>query len=131
MVLDSSAVVAILFDEPERHTFTHAIEHDPRRLISAGNLLECALLVEARRGEAAGRELDLLLHRAEVQTIPVEADQIQLARSAWRRFGKGRHPAGLNFGDCFAYALSAASGEPLLFKGEDFAQTDVVAASRT
>lgn len=128
MVLDSSAVVAILFDEPERHTFTRAIERDPRRLLSAGNLLECALLVEARRGEAAGRELDLLLHRAEVQTIPVDADQIQLARSAWRRFGKGRHPAGLNFGDCFAYALSAASGEPLLFKGEDFAQTDVAVA---
>jgi ribonuclease VapC len=128
MVLDSSAVVAILFDEPERHAFTRAIERDLRRLISAGNLLECALLVEARRGEAAGRELDLLLHRAVVQTVPVDADQIQLARSAWRRFGKGRHPAGLNFGDCFAYALSAASGEPLLFKGEDFARTDVAVA---
>jgi ribonuclease VapC len=127
MVLDSSAVIAILFDEPERHTFAQAIERDPRRLISAGNLLECALLVEARRGEAAGRELDLLLHRAEVQTVPVDGDQIELARSAWRRFGKGRHPAGLNCGDCFAYALSAASGEPLLFKGEDFARTDVAA----
>jgi ribonuclease VapC len=128
MVLDSSAVIAILFDEPERRMFTLAIERDPRRLISAGNLLECALLTEARRGEAAGRELDLLLHRAGVQTVPMDADQVELARSAWRRFGKGRHPAALNFGDCFAYALSAATGEALLFKGKDFARTDVAVA---
>jgi ribonuclease VapC len=128
MVLDSSAVIAILFDEPERSAFTHAIERDPRRLISAGNLLECALLTEARRGEAAGRELDLLLHRADVHTVPVDADQVELARSAWRRFGKGRHPAALNFGDCFAYALSATTAEPLLFKGEDFTRTDVAVA---
>ncbi len=129
MVLDSSAVIAILFDEPERGAFTQAIERDPRRLISAGNLLECALLTEARRGEVAGRELDLLLHRAEVQTIAVDADHVELARSAWRRFGKGRHPAALNFGDCFAYALSASAGEALLFKGEDFARTDVAVVS--
>jgi ribonuclease VapC len=129
MVLDSSAVIAILFDEPERRTFTLAIERDPRRLISAGSLLECTMLVEARRGEAAGRELDLLLHRAGVLTVAVDADQVELARSAWRRFGKGRHPAGLNFGDCFAYALSAATAEPLLFKGEDFTRTDVAVAS--
>jgi ribonuclease VapC len=128
MVLDSSAIIAILFDEPERRMFTLAIERDPRRLISAGNLLECALLTEARKGEAAGRELDLLLHRAGVQTVPVDADQVELARSAWRRFGKGRHPAALNFGDCCAYALSATSGEALLFKGEDFARTDVAVA---
>jgi ribonuclease VapC len=128
MVLDSSAVIAILFDEPERRAFTLAIERDPRRLISASNLLECALLTEARRGEAAGRELDLLLHRADVHAVPVDAEQVELARSAWRRFGKGRHPAALNFGDCFAYALSAATGEPLLFKGEDFARTDVAVA---
>jgi ribonuclease VapC len=129
MVLDSSAVIAILFDEPERPAFTQAIERDPRRLISAGNLLECALLTEARRGEVAGRELDLLLHRADVRTVPVDADQVELARSAWRRFGKGRHPAALNFGDCFAYALSATTEEPLLFKGEDFTHTDVAVAS--
>lgn len=128
MVLDSSAVIAILFDEPERSAFTQAIERDPRRLISAGNLLECALLTEARRGEAAGRELDLLLHRADVQTIAVDAEQVELARSAWRRFGKGRHPAALNFGDCFAYALSASTGEALLFKGDDFTRTDVAIA---
>lgn len=128
MVLDSSAVVAILFDEPECRAFSEAIEADPRRLISAASLLESALLVEARRGEIAGRELDLLIHRAAVVTTPVDADQVEIARRAWRRYGKGRHRAGLSFGDCFAYALAAASGEALLFKGADFAATDVVAA---
>jgi ribonuclease VapC len=127
MVLDSSAVLGVLFDEPERRAFTLSIERDPRRLMSAGSVLESALVAEARRGEPAGRELDLLLHRADVQVVPVDADQVELARSAWRRFGKGRHPAGLNFGDCFAYALAAASGEPLLFKGEDFRRTDIAA----
>jgi ribonuclease VapC len=128
MVLDSSAVLAVLFDEPERRAFTLSIERDPRRLMSAANVLESALVAEARRGEPAGRELDLLLHRADVQTMPVDAAQVELARSAWRRFGKGRHPAGLNFGDCFAYALAAASGEPLLCKGEDFPSTDIAIA---
>jgi ribonuclease VapC len=129
MVLDSSAVLAVLFDEPERRAFTLAIERDPRRLMSAANVLESALVTEARRGEPAGRELDLLLHRADVLLVPVDADQVELARSAWRRFGKGRHPAGLNFGDCFAYALASASGEPLLFEGEDFAHTDIAAVA--
>ncbi|HEY7830256.1 MAG TPA: type II toxin-antitoxin system VapC family toxin [Solirubrobacteraceae bacterium] len=128
MVLDSSAVLAILFDEAERPAFTARIERDPRRLISAANLLEAALVVEARRGEPAGRELDLLLHRAEVQVISVDAEQVEVARSAWRRFGKGRHPAALNFGDCFAYALAAVTSEPLLFKGADFGHTDVASA---
>jgi ribonuclease VapC len=128
MVLDSSAVVAILFDEPQRSAFTRAIEREPRRLISAANMLESALIVEASRGETAGRELDLLLHRASVEVVPVDADQVETARAAWRRYGKGRHPAGLNFGDCFAYALATASGMPLLFKGEDFSRTDVQAA---
>ncbi len=130
MVLDTSAIAAILFDEPERRAFTQAVEDDPVRLISASNALECGILVEARRGEAAGRELDLLLHRASVQIVSVDQAQVELARGAWRRFGKGRHPAALNFGHCFAYALSADRGEPLLFKGEDFARTDVVPALR-
>lgn len=128
MVLDTSAVVAILFDEPERRAFTEAIEADSRRLMSAASVLESALLVEARRGEPAGRELDLLIHRAGISTVPVDAEQVELARRAWRRYGKGRHRADLNFGDCFAYALAAATGEALLFKGEDFAATDLVAA---
>ncbi|MGH4013601.1 MAG: type II toxin-antitoxin system VapC family toxin [Pseudonocardiaceae bacterium] len=125
MVLDTSAVVAILFDEPGRRALTEAIEADPVRLLSAANLLECALVVEARRGESAGRELDLLLHRAYVDTVSVTADQVEIARQAWRRFGKGRHPAGLNFGDCFSYALAHSSGEALLYRGEDFARTDI------
>lgn len=129
MVLDSSAVLAILFDEPERRAFTVSIERDPRRLMSAANVLESALILESRRGEPAGRELDLLVHRADIAVVPVDADQVELARSAWRRFGKGRHPAALNFGDCFAYALAAASGEPLLFKGEDFRRTDLAVVS--
>jgi ribonuclease VapC len=131
MVLDTSAVLAVLFDEPERRAFTLCIERDPRRLMSAANVLESALVAEARRGEPAGRELDLLLHRADILLVPVDADQVELARSAWRRFGKGRHPAGLNFGDCFAYALAAASGEPLLCKGEDFPRTDIAAVAVT
>ncbi|MEX2195794.1 MAG: type II toxin-antitoxin system VapC family toxin [Thermoleophilaceae bacterium] len=128
MVIDTSALVAVLFDEPERRTFTEAMEVDSRRLISAGTLIEASILVEARRGEAAGRELDLLLHRADVAVVPVDAEQAELARDAWRRYGKGRHPAGLNFGDCFAYALAAVTGEPLLFKGQDFPQTGIPAA---
>ena len=125
MVLDTSAVVTILFDEPERRTFTEAIQADPVRLISAANLLESAILVEARRGEPAGRELDLLLHRAQVNTADVDAEQVEVARRAWRRYGRGRHAAALNFGDCFAYALAVSSGEPLLFKGDGFTRTDV------
>lgn len=125
MVLDTSAVLAILFDEPDRRTFTEAIESAGRRMISAATLLESALVVEARRGEAAGRELDLLIHRAEIAVVPVDGEQVELARDAWRRYGKGRHEAALNFGDCFAYALAAAAAEPLLFKGGDFARTDV------
>ena len=128
MVLDTSALVAVLFDEPERHRFVRAIATAERRLISSVTLVECSVVVEARRGEAAGRELDLLLHRARVRTVPVDEEQVELARAAWRRYGRGRHPAGLNFGDLFAYALARASGDELLFKGDDFAQTDVVAA---
>jgi len=129
MVLDSSALLAILLDEPDRRRFTEAIEADPRRLVSAATLLESAVVIEARRGESAGRELDLLIHRATIACVPVDAEQVQVARAAWRRFGKGRHPAGLNLGDCFSYALAAVSGEALLFCGEDFARTDIAAAA--
>ncbi len=124
MVIDTSALAAILFGEPERRAFNERIEAHQTRLISAGTLLEAAFVVEGRSGEAAGRELDLFLHRAGFQVVPFDAEQAEVARAAFRRFGKGRHPAGLNFGDCFAYALATITGEPLLFKGEDFARTD-------
>lgn len=128
MVLDTSALVTVLFDEPERHEFVRTIAAARRRLISSATLVESSLVVESRRGEVAGRELDLFLHRARVQTVAVDEEQAQLARVAWRRYGKGRHPAGLNFGDLFAYALARARGEELLFKGDDFAKTDIAAA---
>ena len=129
MIIDSSAVIAILFDEPEREKITRAIGDDERRFMSAATLLEASIVVEAKRGEHAGRELDLLLHRADVEIVPFDTEQSRVAMTAWRRFGKGRHPAALNFGDCFAYALSAVSGEPLLFSGAGFAKTDVAAVA--
>jgi len=128
MVLDTSALVAVLFDEPDRPELVRTIAAARRRLISSATLVESSIVVESRRGEVAGRELDLFLHRAMVETVAVDEEQAQLARAAWRRYGKGRHPAGLNFGDLFAYALARASGEELLFKGDDFAKTDIVAA---
>ena len=131
MIIDSSAVIAILFDEPEREKITRAIGDDERRFMSAATLLEASIVVEAKRGEHAGRELDLLLHRADVEVVPFDTEQSRVAMTAWRRFGKGRHPAALNFGDCFAYALAAVTGEPLLFSGTDFAKTDVAAVDLT
>ena len=125
MVLDTSALLALLLDEPEAESFRGAVEDDPTRLVSAATLLETALVIETRKGEAGGRELDLLLHKADVVVVPVEAEHVAEARRAYRRFGKGRHAAGLNFGDLFAYALARTAGEPLLFKGEDFAKTDI------
>jgi ribonuclease VapC len=129
LVIDTSAVVALMSMEPEAARLAQAIEADPVRLLSVAALVESSIVLESRLGEGAVRELDLLLARAGVQLEPVTAEQAELARLAWRRFGKGRHPAGLNYGDCFSYALSRCSGEPLLFKGQDFPQTDVVAAA--
>src|SRR5258706_15517491 len=120
MVIDTSALLAILWDEPERRRFNERIEADPRRLVSAATLLETGIVVESRSGELAGRELDWFMHRARIEVSPVDADQVEIARAAFRKYGKGRHPAGLNFGDCFSYALAKASDEPLLFKGSDF-----------
>jgi ribonuclease VapC len=125
MVIDTSALCAILFDEKDAESFELAIEKDPVRLISAAVFLETAMVVETRYGEAGGRELDLLIHKAAVEIVAVTADQIELARRGFRLYGKGKHRAGLNFGDCFSYALAHSTGEPLLFKGEDFSQTDV------
>ncbi len=125
MVIDTSAMVAILLGEPEAESFALAIAGDPIRLVSAFSALEAGIVMEAKKGESAGRELDLLLHQARVEIVPLTAEQFEIARSAWRKYGKGRHPAGLNIGDCCSYALAKSSGEPLLFKGNDFSQTDV------
>ena len=125
MVIDTSALIALLGMEPEAARLAAAIEADGTRLISAASILEAAVVIESRYGPDGGRELDLLVAKAGLSVEPVTAQQAEIAREAWRRFGKGRHPAGLNFGDCFSYALARVTGEPLLFKGTDFPQTDV------
>ncbi len=128
MVIDTSVLAAIAFNEPEAASFRERIADDPVRLISAASVLEAAMVIETRLGEAAGADLDLWLYKAEVEIVPVTAEHADRARRAWRRYGKGRHPASLNYGDCFSYALAALSGEPLLYRGNDFSQTDIAAA---
>jgi ribonuclease VapC len=125
MVIDTSAFVAIFLGEPERQLLLAAVLNAENRSVSAANVLEAGIVLEAKRGEAAGREFDLFLVRTGVRIVPVDEDQVEIARSAWRNFGKGRHRAGLNFGDCFAYALAKSSGDTLLAKGEDFRLTDL------
>jgi ribonuclease VapC len=125
MVIDTSAVLAIFLAEPERKQFLDAILEAATRQISAATVLETGIVLESKRGESAGREFDLFVVRANLEVVAVDAEQIEIARSAWRSFGKGRHPAGLNFGDCFTYALARSSGEPVLAKGRDFATTDI------
>ena len=124
-MIDSSALIAILQDEPERPVFVRKLAQDPVRLISAANWLETAIVIDDRFGEAGARDLRLLLIEAAVEIVPVTAAQAELARAAYRRFGRGNHTAKLNYGDCFAYALAQETGEPLLFKGNDFGQTDI------
>lgn len=125
MVIDTSALLAIFLGEPERKVFLDAIVNSETRSISAANVLEAGIVLEAKRGEAAGREFDLFIVKTKIQIVATDAEQIEIARSAWRKFGKGRHPAGLNFGDCFAYALAKFSGEALLAKSEVFKLTDI------
>ncbi len=125
MVIDTSALVAIFLAEPERKLLLDLVLQAETRMISAATVLETGIVLEARRGESAGREFDLFLVRANLQIVPVDSEQTEIARSAWRKYGKGRHPAALNFGDCFAYALAKFAGEPLLAKGTDFAATDI------
>jgi ribonuclease VapC len=130
MVIDTSALIAVLLSDPLAPRLVTAIEAASPRLLSATNLLEAAMVIESRKGEIGGRELDLLLYRSAVEVVPVDHDQAEIARTAWRQFGKGRHPGGLNYGDCFAYALAKARRLPLLFQGDDFARTDIEAAIR-
>jgi ribonuclease VapC len=125
MVIDSSAIIAVLENEPSADQIAEAMHSAPAILLSAANLVETSIVIERRNGDTGGRELDLLIYRTEMEIVPVDQDQAEIARTAWRRFGKGRHPAGLNYGDCFAYALAKSRQLPLLFVGRDFAQTDI------
>lgn len=129
MVLDTSALIAILQNEAERPSFAGAIESADSRCLSVANFVETSMIMESRFGPDGVRDLDLLLSKAEIALVSVDEDQAHIAREAFRTFGKGRHPAGLNFGDCFAYALARSRGEPLLFKGQTFSKTDVEAHS--
>jgi ribonuclease VapC len=126
MILDTSAIVAILQDEPESPAFAQAVEDNRPVRVSAANWLEAAILVDGNRSPALSRRFDELLREAAVEVEPVTTQQAELALEAYRAFGRGSgHPAHLNFGDCFAYALAMERDEPLLFKGKDFAHTDV------
>jgi ribonuclease VapC len=125
MVLDASAVLAILLDESERRQFNEAIESAETRSLSTASFVECSIVLESRFGADGVRDLDLFIAKAQVILVPVDEDQAHIARRAFQQYGKGRHPAALNFGDCFSYALARALDQPLLFKGNDFGQTDV------
>lgn len=131
MIIDTSAILAILLGEADADLYEEAIAAAWPRRMSVVALLEAAMVIESRGGVTAGHELDVLLDKASIELVPVTPEQTTAARLAWRRFGKGNHPAGLNFGDCFAYALASTVGEPLLFKGDDFARTDIEAALPT
>ena len=128
MIVDTSAVLAILYREPDAERYATAIAATAGCGMSVANVLEASIALEGRGGAAAGHELDTFLEDAAVEPMPVTAEHLEAARRAWRRFGKGRHPAALNHGDCFAYALAEVTGGPLPFKGEGFARTDVAVA---
>lgn len=125
MVIDTSAVLAILQREPERRSFLEAIEAADSTRMSVASLVETSMVIESRYGAEGLSDLDRFISRAAIELIPVDKEQGHLARSAFSRFGKGRHRAGLNYGDCFSYAAAVSLGEPLLSKGNDFIHTDV------
>lgn len=128
MVIDTSALLAILQDEPERRTFNELIEAAESRLLSVVSFVEASLVIDSRYGGEGLRSLDLFLQAAAIELVEVDAEQAIAAREAFLRFGRGHHPAGLNFGDCFSYALATVRGEPLLCKGNDFPKTTVTIA---
>jgi len=130
MVVETSAVLAILLEEPEAAEFAQLIEDDPAPVISAASVVEAGIVLVSRYGPDARGDLQEFLAQGGLQVEPVTAEQAELALEAYQRYGKGRHQAGLNFGDCFAYALCKATGQPLLFKGQDFAQTDIATILR-
>jgi ribonuclease VapC len=128
VIVDTSALIAILAREPGFEILDEAITRAPTCRLSAAGLVETSIVLESRGGADARRFLESLLRRAAVSIEPVTAEQALLAREAYSDYGKGRHPARLNFGDCFSYALAKATGEPLLFTGDDFGKTDVISA---
>lgn len=128
MVVDTSALVAVIFREPDFGPLEARLLAEPQPLMSAGTLLECAIVVEARKGPAGTRQLDEMLRELHFRIVPVDAEQVDAARAGFSRYGKGRHEAGLNYGDCFAYGLAITLDAPLLFKGTDFPKTDVRSA---
>ena len=131
MIIDTSALIAILRDEAEAPACAQAIENSALRRVSAANFVEAALIIDASRDPIASRRFDDLIDEAQITIEPVTEPQARIAREAYRDFGRGSgHPAKLNFGDCFAYALAKAKGEPLLFKGDDFAHTDIKLAGQ-
>lgn len=131
MVIDTSAILAVLQDEPERRAFNLAIEEAESVVMSVASFVEASMVVESRLGAEGLRRLDLFLATAQIELIPVDAHQGHGARRAYSRFGKGRHPAGLNYGDCFSYALAESRREALLYKGEDFSRTDLGPSAET
>lgn len=128
MIIDTSAVAAILFAQSDAEIYAGAIAQASSCKISAANFVEVSVVIEAQTKEAGSRQLDSFIRRAGIAIEPVTEEQAYIARQAYADFGKGRHAAGLNFGDCFAYALAKVTGEPLLFKGRDFGRTDVETA---
>ena len=129
MIVDSSALISILFAETDAPLYAQAIGEAETRRISAANVFEVAINVDGQANADASHRFDSFIRRGRFEIVPVTEEHIWVARQAYRDFGKGNHPAGLNFGDCFAYALAKTSGEPLLFKGDDFAQTDIKSAA--
>jgi ribonuclease VapC len=125
MIIDTSALSAIFFGEPESDVYIRLIHEADRCRMSAANFVELSMVIDSQLGPEALRQCDMFLRRAEIVIEPVTVEHAHLARQGFLDFGKGRHPAGLNFGDCFAYALAKASDEPLLYKGEDFSKTDI------
>lgn len=129
MIIDTSVIIAILRQEPGARELSEKIEAAESRRISAASFLEAAIVIDSRRDSFASREFDVLFASGDIEICRVDEAQVRIAREAYRDFGKGSgHPAKLNFGDCFAYALAKTTGEPLLFKGRDFSHTDVRAA---
>ncbi len=127
MVVDTSALLAVLFDEPEGEDLARAIARAEVSRMSAANLLEAGIVADCQTDARTGRQLDALVTNFHLRIEPVTEEQVGIARQAYLDYGRGNHPAKLNFGDCFAYALAKSSGEPLLFKGNDFEQTDIEA----